>query len=117
MCQDFMDNSLGFLAQGLGHIKGKVCLDRSCPCLPRVELSRYLCTCMSTRMCTCTCLCAHVSLSYSCCFPGNAITSIPDEAFNGLPNLKRLDLSKNNITSPGIGPKAFKVSIHTLPGE
>ncbi|XP_030150216.1 extracellular matrix protein 2 isoform X1 [Lynx canadensis] len=40
---------------------------------------------------------------------GNAITSIPDEAFNGLPNLKRLDLSKNNITSPGIGPKAFKL--------
>ncbi|XP_043421707.1 extracellular matrix protein 2 isoform X1 [Prionailurus bengalensis] len=40
---------------------------------------------------------------------GNAITSIPDEAFNGLPNLKRVDLSKNNITSPGIGPKAFKL--------
>lgn len=40
---------------------------------------------------------------------GNSITSIPDEAFNGLPNLERLDLSKNNITSSGIGPKAFKV--------
>ncbi|XP_076994884.1 extracellular matrix protein 2 isoform X2 [Tamandua tetradactyla] len=40
---------------------------------------------------------------------GNAITSIPDEAFNGLPNLERLDLSKNNITSSGIGPKAFKL--------
>ncbi|KAF0876375.1 extracellular matrix protein 2 [Crocuta crocuta] len=40
---------------------------------------------------------------------GNAITSIPDEAFNGLPNLERLDLSKNSITSPGIGPKAFKL--------
>ncbi|XP_037652877.1 extracellular matrix protein 2 isoform X2 [Choloepus didactylus] len=39
---------------------------------------------------------------------GNAITSIPDGAFNGLPNLERLDLSKNNITSSGIGPKAFK---------
>ncbi|XP_035568104.1 extracellular matrix protein 2 isoform X3 [Canis lupus familiaris] len=39
---------------------------------------------------------------------GNSITAIPDEAFNGLPNLERLDLSKNNITSPGIGPKAFK---------
>ncbi|XP_070231373.1 extracellular matrix protein 2 isoform X3 [Bos mutus] len=38
----------------------------------------------------------------------NSITSIPDEAFNGLPNLERLDLSKNNITSSGIGPKAFK---------
>ncbi|XP_042542504.1 extracellular matrix protein 2 isoform X1 [Dipodomys spectabilis] len=38
----------------------------------------------------------------------NSITSIPDEAFNGLPNLERLDLSKNNITSLGIGPKAFK---------
>ncbi|KAG3293592.1 extracellular matrix protein 2, transcript variant X2 [Ictidomys tridecemlineatus] len=40
---------------------------------------------------------------------GNSITSIPDEAFNGLPNLERLDLSKNNITSSGIGPKAFKL--------
>ncbi|ELK03390.1 Extracellular matrix protein 2 [Pteropus alecto] len=40
---------------------------------------------------------------------GNSITSIPDEAFNGLPNLERLDLSNNNITSSGIGPKAFKL--------
>ncbi|KAM4877546.1 extracellular matrix protein 2 isoform 2-T2 [Thomomys bottae] len=38
----------------------------------------------------------------------NSITSIPDEAFNGLPNLERLDLSINNINSSGIGPKAFK---------
>ncbi|XP_073734348.1 extracellular matrix protein 2 isoform X2 [Callorhinus ursinus] len=40
---------------------------------------------------------------------GNSITSIPDGAFNGLPNLERLDLSKNNITSTGIGAKAFKL--------
>ncbi|XP_020014117.2 extracellular matrix protein 2 isoform X2 [Castor canadensis] len=40
---------------------------------------------------------------------GNSITSIPDEAFNGVPNLERLDLSQNNITSSGIGPKAFKL--------
>ncbi|XP_008053334.1 extracellular matrix protein 2 isoform X2 [Carlito syrichta] len=40
---------------------------------------------------------------------GNSITSIPDEAFNGLPNLERLDLSKNNITSSGIGTKALKL--------
>ncbi|XP_004620181.2 extracellular matrix protein 2 [Sorex araneus] len=39
---------------------------------------------------------------------GNSITAIPDGAFHGLPNLERLDLSKNNITSSGIGPKAFK---------
>ncbi|KAG8524039.1 Extracellular matrix protein 2 [Galemys pyrenaicus] len=39
----------------------------------------------------------------------NSITSIPDEAFNGLPNLERLDLSRNNISSSGIGPKAFKL--------
>ncbi|MEJ1284780.1 extracellular matrix protein 2 female organ and adipocyte specific [Cricetulus griseus] len=39
---------------------------------------------------------------------GNSIISIPDEAFNGLPNLERIDLSRNNITSSGIGPKAFK---------
>ncbi|XP_004684565.1 PREDICTED: extracellular matrix protein 2 isoform X2 [Condylura cristata] len=39
----------------------------------------------------------------------NSIISIPDEAFNGLPNLERLDLSRNNISSSGIGPKAFKL--------
>ncbi|XP_007529234.1 extracellular matrix protein 2 isoform X2 [Erinaceus europaeus] len=39
---------------------------------------------------------------------GNSFTSIPDEAFNGLPNLERLDLSRNNITSSGISPNAFK---------
>ncbi|KFP85259.1 PREDICTED: extracellular matrix protein 2 [Apaloderma vittatum] len=40
---------------------------------------------------------------------GNSITSISDEAFNGIPNLEWIDLSKNNITSPGIGPQAFKM--------
>lgn len=40
---------------------------------------------------------------------GNAITSIPDAAFNGIPNLERIDLRKNNITSSGIGPHAFKI--------
>ncbi|KAJ6668415.1 hypothetical protein lerEdw1_015792 [Lerista edwardsae] len=40
---------------------------------------------------------------------GNAIISIPDAAFNGIPNLERLDLRKNNITSSGIGPQAFKI--------
>jgi len=40
---------------------------------------------------------------------GNSITTISDEAFNGIPNLEWIDLSKNNITSPGIGPQAFKV--------
>ncbi|NXX09739.1 ECM2 protein, partial [Larus smithsonianus] len=40
---------------------------------------------------------------------GNSITTISDEAFNGIPNLEWIDLSKNNITSPGIGRKAFKI--------
>ncbi|KFO74406.1 Extracellular matrix protein 2, partial [Cuculus canorus] len=40
---------------------------------------------------------------------GNGIYAISDEAFNGIPNLEWIDLSKNNITSPGIGPSAFKV--------
>ncbi|XP_053157049.1 extracellular matrix protein 2 [Hemicordylus capensis] len=40
---------------------------------------------------------------------GNSITAIPDEAFNGIPNLERIDLRKNNITSSGIGPQAFKI--------
>ncbi|XP_027988936.2 extracellular matrix protein 2 isoform X2 [Eptesicus fuscus] len=39
---------------------------------------------------------------------GNSITSIPEEAFYGLPNLERLDLSNNNITSSGVSPEAFK---------
>ncbi|KAM9227801.1 Extracellular matrix protein 2 [Leptosomus discolor] len=40
---------------------------------------------------------------------GNSITTVSDEAFNGIPNLEWIDLSKNNITSPGIGPQAFKI--------
>ncbi|XP_029455235.1 extracellular matrix protein 2 isoform X2 [Rhinatrema bivittatum] len=39
---------------------------------------------------------------------GNSITSIPNEAFNGIPNVEIIDLSKNNITSAGFGPQAFK---------
>nr|XP_033781942.1 extracellular matrix protein 2 isoform X2 [Geotrypetes seraphini] len=39
---------------------------------------------------------------------GNSINSIPNEAFNGMPNLEIIDLSKNNITSNGFGPQAFK---------
>ncbi|NXG63708.1 ECM2 protein, partial [Hemiprocne comata] len=39
---------------------------------------------------------------------GNSITTISDEAFNGIPNLEWIDLSKNSITSPGIGSQAFK---------
>ncbi|NXI59404.1 ECM2 protein, partial [Chloroceryle aenea] len=40
---------------------------------------------------------------------GNSITTISDEAFNGIPNLEWIDLSKNNITSPSIGSRAFKI--------
>ncbi|KAM9374698.1 extracellular matrix protein 2 [Phaethornis superciliosus] len=40
---------------------------------------------------------------------GNSITAISDDAFNGIPNLEWIDLSKNNITSPGIGLQAFKI--------
>uniref|UniRef100_A0A8B9QFS7 Extracellular matrix protein 2 n=1 Tax=Apteryx owenii TaxID=8824 RepID=A0A8B9QFS7_APTOW len=40
---------------------------------------------------------------------GNIITTISDEAFNGIPNLEWIDLSKNNLTSRGIGPQAFKI--------
>ncbi|XP_068940536.1 extracellular matrix protein 2 isoform X2 [Petaurus breviceps papuanus] len=39
---------------------------------------------------------------------GNSISCIPDKVFHGIPNLKRLDLRKNTITSSGIGPNAFK---------
>ncbi|KAL8212403.1 UNVERIFIED_CONTAM: hypothetical protein K2H54_045364 [Gekko kuhli] len=47
-------------------------------------------------------------------FVGNSITSIPDDAFNGIPNLERIDLRKNNITSSGIGQQAFKVRKLTI---
>lgn len=66
---------------------------------------------------TCTCIYMYVEThrpkTQLLCVLGNSITSIPDEAFNGLPNLERLNLSNNNITSSGIGPKAFKVNIHS----
>ncbi|XP_063796777.1 extracellular matrix protein 2 isoform X2 [Pseudophryne corroboree] len=39
---------------------------------------------------------------------GNFITSIPKEAFNGMPNLERIDLSKNKLMSTGIDSLAFK---------
>ncbi|KAM4720876.1 extracellular matrix protein 2 [Rhinophrynus dorsalis] len=39
---------------------------------------------------------------------GNDITSIPNEAFNGMPNLEMINLSKNKLSSTGIAPLAFK---------
>ncbi|KAM4652714.1 extracellular matrix protein 2 isoform 2-T4 [Discoglossus pictus] len=39
---------------------------------------------------------------------GNFITSIPHDAFNGLPNLEMINFSKNKILSSGIDPQAFK---------
>ncbi|XP_049895117.1 extracellular matrix protein 2 [Epinephelus moara] len=39
---------------------------------------------------------------------GNTISSIPAEAFNGIPNLEWINLKKNKLTSAGIGAKAFK---------
>ncbi|KAF5908775.1 extracellular matrix protein 2-like, partial [Clarias magur] len=38
---------------------------------------------------------------------GNAITTIPAEAFNGVLNLEWIDLGKNKISSSGIDPQAF----------
>ncbi|XP_023655483.1 extracellular matrix protein 2 [Paramormyrops kingsleyae] len=43
---------------------------------------------------------------------GNAIMSIPAEAFNGIPNLERINLGKNKLTSAGISPHAFKKLRH-----
>ncbi|XP_030586281.1 extracellular matrix protein 2 isoform X2 [Archocentrus centrarchus] len=40
---------------------------------------------------------------------GNSISSIPAEAFNGIPNLEWINLKKNKLTSAGIDAKAFKV--------
>ncbi|KAM7401667.1 hypothetical protein PAMP_016963 [Pampus punctatissimus] len=39
---------------------------------------------------------------------GNNISSIPAEAFNGIPNLEWINLKKNKLTSAGIDSKAFK---------
>ncbi|CAJ1052047.1 extracellular matrix protein 2 isoform X2 [Xyrichtys novacula] len=39
---------------------------------------------------------------------GNSISSIPDGAFNGIPNLEWINLKKNKLTSAGIDAKAFK---------
>ncbi|XP_075952365.1 extracellular matrix protein 2 [Anarhichas minor] len=40
---------------------------------------------------------------------GNNISSIPAEAFNGIPNLEWINLKKNKLTSNSIDAKAFKV--------
>ncbi|KAJ8258429.1 hypothetical protein COCON_G00174410 [Conger conger] len=39
---------------------------------------------------------------------GNDITTIPTGAFNGLPKLEWINLSKNRITASGIDPQVFK---------
>ncbi|KAE8298803.1 Extracellular matrix protein 2 Matrix glycoprotein SC1/ECM2 Precursor [Larimichthys crocea] len=39
---------------------------------------------------------------------GNNISSIPAEAFNGIPNLEWINLNKNKLTSANIDAKAFK---------
>ncbi|XP_038839844.1 extracellular matrix protein 2 [Salvelinus namaycush] len=39
---------------------------------------------------------------------GNAITTIPMGAFNGIPNLEWINLSKNKLVTSGIAPRAFK---------
>ncbi|XP_019716025.1 extracellular matrix protein 2 isoform X1 [Hippocampus comes] len=39
---------------------------------------------------------------------GNNISSIPAEAFNGIPNLEWINLKKNKLTSAGIDHRAFK---------
>ncbi|XP_068578427.1 extracellular matrix protein 2 isoform X4 [Cebidichthys violaceus] len=39
---------------------------------------------------------------------GNNISSIPAEAFNGIPNLEWINLKKNKLTSNSIDAKAFK---------
>ncbi|XP_069062785.1 extracellular matrix protein 2 isoform X2 [Pleurodeles waltl] len=43
---------------------------------------------------------------------GNFITSIPNEAFHGMPNLERINLGKNNLTTLSIGPGAFVTLKH-----
>ncbi|KAM5148716.1 extracellular matrix protein 2 [Mantella aurantiaca] len=39
---------------------------------------------------------------------GNLITTVPKDAFNGMPNLEMIDLSKNKLTTTGIDLHAFK---------
>ncbi|XP_061543715.1 extracellular matrix protein 2 isoform X2 [Phycodurus eques] len=39
---------------------------------------------------------------------GNNISSIPAEAFNGIPNLEWINLKKNKLTSAGIDQRAFQ---------
>lgn len=43
---------------------------------------------------------------------GNSITLIPNEAFHGMPNLERINLGKNNLTTLNIGPGAFSTLKH-----
>uniref|UniRef100_A0A4W5KSM6 Uncharacterized protein n=1 Tax=Hucho hucho TaxID=62062 RepID=A0A4W5KSM6_9TELE len=43
--------------------------------------------------------------------PGNAITTIPVGAFNGIPNLEWINLGKNKLMTSGIAPHAFKVRV------
>uniref|UniRef100_A0AAQ4PXT9 Extracellular matrix protein 2, female organ and adipocyte specific n=1 Tax=Gasterosteus aculeatus aculeatus TaxID=481459 RepID=A0AAQ4PXT9_GASAC len=65
-----------------------------------------------------TLTCDHARLTYfpplsipelkSLSLEGNNISSIPAEAFNGIPNLEWINLKKNQLTSNSIDVKAFK---------
>lgn len=65
-----------------------------------------------------TVTCENAKLSYfpplfipelkSLSLEGNNISSVPAEAFNGLPNLEWINLSKNQLTTAGIDAKAFR---------
>ncbi|XP_037346250.2 extracellular matrix protein 2 isoform X1 [Pungitius pungitius] len=65
-----------------------------------------------------TLTCDHAKLTYfpplsipelkSLSLEGNNISSIPAEAFNGIPNLEWINLKKNQLTSNSIDVKAFK---------
>ncbi|XP_061796547.2 extracellular matrix protein 2 isoform X1 [Nerophis lumbriciformis] len=65
-----------------------------------------------------TVTCDHAKLTYfpplympelkSLSLEGNNISSIPAEAFNGIPNLEWINLKKNKLTSAGIDARSFK---------
>ncbi|XP_061746748.1 extracellular matrix protein 2 isoform X3 [Nerophis ophidion] len=65
-----------------------------------------------------TVTCDHAKLTYfpplympelkSLSLEGNNISSIPAEAFNGIPSLEWINLKKNKLTSAGIDSRSFK---------
>ncbi|KAM6979577.1 extracellular matrix protein 2 [Aplochiton taeniatus] len=73
---------------------------------PGCDISDVIVTCENARLSSFPALSILELKSLS--LEGNSISTIPEGAFNGIPNLEWINLGKNKLTSAGIAPKVFR---------